>query len=301
MTIDALPTPGPDRTQTQAAFDASVAALMTAWPTFITQANALAAAMNAIAAGTAFAIPYTFSTTTADADPGAGLLRLDQATQNTATAIRVDLLGSDTGDYTDLIDSFDASTSTVKGNIRLVKLADPTKWIDFDITAVGAESGYRNLTVSVVDSSAASPFTDANELLLLFTRTGDKGDTGTAATQTEMEAASSNTVFATPSNMKWHPGIAKAWLKCDAAGAIQVSHNITSITDNGTGDVTVTIATDFSSADFAPVATPISGGATFVHINPSGLAAGSFNALCRNDAGSATDPSNWSFVCFGDQ
>lgn len=161
--------------------------------TFGTQANALAAAMNSIAAGTAQAIPYTFSTTTTDSDPGAGILRLDNATQASATAIRVDLLGSDATDYTDIIDGFDASTSTVTGQIRLIKVADATKWLVFNVTAVDSSTGYRNITVANVDSSGVDPFSDADALLLTFTRTGDKGDTGASS-------AGSNSVYVTTGN-----------------------------------------------------------------------------------------------------
>lgn len=123
------------------------------------------------------------------------------------------------------------------------------------------------------------------------------GGVSIAATQTEMEAASSNTVPATPGNMNWHPGVAKCWIKCDAAGNINASHNVTSITDNGTGDVTVTIATDFSSANYA-VSLGHLNGATFVSELSSQLA-GSFRII--STSGSSVDPAAFFASCFGDQ
>ena len=152
----------------------------TSMPAFCTETNALASGMNAIAAGTAFAIPYTFSTTTTDSDPGAGILRLDNATQNTATTIRIDLLGADAATYTGLIDAFDDSSSVVKGQIVLQKLGDATKWLAFNLTALASPSGYKNLTVANIASSAASPFANGDSLILKFTRNGDKGDIGAA-------------------------------------------------------------------------------------------------------------------------
>lgn len=128
--------------------------------------------------GGAISIPYTFSTTTTDADPGNGLLRLGSATQNTATVIRADLLNSDGATVTAILDTFTTPTSTVKGFIRLVHRYDPTKWIDWSISAVASPTGYRNITVSVLASSAASPFANADPVLLAYDRTGDKGDTG---------------------------------------------------------------------------------------------------------------------------
>ncbi len=143
----------------------------------VSEMNAFQAALTAIAAGTAFAIPYTFSTTTTDSDPGPGFLQLDNATQNAATTIRADLLGSDGSTWTNVIDTFDDSTSTVKGQIMLVKLGDATKWLAFNVTALASPAGYKNIAVTNVASSSANPFIDTDLIALQFTRTGDKGDT----------------------------------------------------------------------------------------------------------------------------
>ena len=145
----------------------------------ISQMNAVAVSMGSVAAG-GTAIPYTFSTTTTDADPGAGILRLGSATQNAATVIRSDLVGSDGTTWTDLIDSFDDSTSTVKGQIILMNAADATKWLVFNLASIASPAGYRNITVTNVASSAASPFADGDSLLFKFTRTGDIGEAGPA-------------------------------------------------------------------------------------------------------------------------
>ena len=48
-------------------------------------------------------------------------------------------------------------------------------------------------------------------------------------------------------------GTAKAWINFNGTGtiAIQDSFNVTSITDNGIGNYTVTFATDFANDDYA--------------------------------------------------
>lgn len=181
MTITALPVV-PNRSQAPAAFISTADAFLAALPTFVTEANALAASINSVSAGTASAIPYVFSTTTTDSDPGDGLLRLDNTTQNTATTIRADLSGSDLIVYTGVLDTFDDSSSTVKGQIKLVKASDTSKWLLFNITALASPSGYKNLTVVNTASSAVSPFSNGDALLLTFTRTGDAGATGPVAT-----------------------------------------------------------------------------------------------------------------------
>lgn len=179
MTIDALPTV--PNTLAPTTFAADMDAFLAALPTFRTQANALAAAMTAVAAGGAVSLQYTFDTTTADADPGAGKLRLNQAAQNTATVIRADLAGSDGSDLTNVLALIDDSTSTNKGYITLRKSTDATKWLVFSVASLASPAGYKNITVNCVASSAASPFANADAILLDFTPTGDKGETGNDA------------------------------------------------------------------------------------------------------------------------
>ena len=130
-----------------------------------------------------------------------------------------------------------------------------------------------------------------------------------AATQAEMEAASSNTVAVTPLSTKWHPGVAKLWLKVGAlfnANTIMASYNVTSTTE-GTGTLTVTIATDFSSGEYVVVATPQysqpnnSYDKITLGVSRGNMAAGSF-ALCSvNYTNVLTDPDYYLCAAFGDQ
>src|SRR3989442_257735 len=73
---------------------------------------------------------------------------------------------------------FPSSTNTLKGHIRLFKTTDPTKWLLFSVSAVASPSGYKNITVANVGSSAASPFANADAITLTFERAGDLGATG---------------------------------------------------------------------------------------------------------------------------
>lgn len=179
MTITVLLDPAqmPDQSQDQLDFDNKMSGVMRDLPTWGAQANLTEANMNAMAAGGAYALPYVFDTATADADPGAGKLRLSSTTQSAATVIRLDLTGAGQ-DYTTLIDTMDASTNFIKGSIRLIKQGDLSKWMTFDLTARAAPSGYRNLMVVCTGSSSASPFVKDDPLLLFFQRAGDRGAVG---------------------------------------------------------------------------------------------------------------------------
>jgi hypothetical protein len=124
----------------------------------------------------------------------------------------------------------------------------------------------------------------------------------TAASQAEMEAASSNTVFATPLNLKWHPGVAKAWANVNGAGTvINASHNVASITDTGTGVLDVTLTTAFSSASYVILITAKNGAGSPRLMYVSAQLAGSFQASSANSSGAADDPQSYLIACFGDQ
>lgn len=122
-----------------------------------------------------------------------------------------------------------------------------------------------------------------------------------AATQAEMETATSNTVAVTPLSTNWHPGVAKCWGRASYDGTtLNASHNVTSITDAGTGQLTVTIATDFSSQYYSVCAVAgADSGARMIGTNNVNV--GTFALQSYNDAGTFTDPGSYSWACFGDQ
>lgn len=180
ITVFLDPTQIPNRqVQDQQVFDGLVAAMFANLPVFGAQLNAAAASINASLNGVGFGTPYTIDlSSTTDADPGNGKLRFNSATQSASTVLRLDLLSSNTADYTAVLDTFDASTSAIKGRIALVKQGDAKTFLVFDVTARTAPSGYRNISVTPVASSSANPFVAGDAVLLFFQRTGDKGDTG---------------------------------------------------------------------------------------------------------------------------
>ena len=74
------------------------------------------------------------------------------------------------------------------------------------------------------------------------------------AVQSEMETATSTTLAVTPGRQHFHPGHPKVWGYATVSGGtptLETSYNLTSITDTGTGQLTATIATDFSDAEWA--------------------------------------------------
>lgn len=126
------------------------------------------------------------------------------------------------------------------------------------------------------------------------------------ASAAEMEAASSTTVAVTPGVAHNHPGMAKVWAYITVSGgtpSLDASYNVTSITDTSAGNVTVTIATDFSSANYCAIAQAVTaGGAAHMASVKTGQAAGSFVVrTALTSSGADTDNINISVVAFGDQ
>jgi hypothetical protein len=178
MPLLTLPPAGPQRGD-RTTFASRVDAFITWLINFVTEMLALVSSLNILAAGGAYTIPYMVDlSTTADGDPTPGRLRLNAGTQNAATAIYLDLLGLDGTDYTSTLDQLDASTSAVKGQVRIIKQGDASKFLTFDVTARTTAAGYRKLSVSNTGGSSANPFGANDAVLIKFTRTGDKGDAG---------------------------------------------------------------------------------------------------------------------------
>lgn len=154
------------------------------------ESSATAAAASAVTAAneaSATAPKYTFSTTTSVADPGTGTVRLNHATASSASIIVLDDQTADTGNpnVEDWLKTFDDSTSTIKGWIRLVEAGTPANYAIYNVTGITDSSGFIQVAVSHVDSNFASGTTFGNSagLRLFFSRTGDKGDTGSQGIQ----------------------------------------------------------------------------------------------------------------------
>lgn len=74
------------------------------------------------------------------------------------------------------------------------------------------------------------------------------------ATQAEQETATSVITLVSPGRQQYHPSAAKAWVVWTTSGGTvttQASYGVSSITDNGTGDLTVNFTTAFSTANYA--------------------------------------------------
>ena len=146
-------------------------------------AEAAASAVVSAGEASALAPKYTFSTTTGMADPGAGALRFNNATVSSVSSIAIDDQTADTGnpDIEAWILTWDDSTSTVKGVLRLVEPGTPANYAVFHVTGLTNGSGFVTLAVTHIDSNGT--FGNGDSIRVTFDRTGAKGDTGSTGVQ----------------------------------------------------------------------------------------------------------------------
>jgi hypothetical protein len=93
----------------------------------------------------------------------------------------------------------------------------------------------------------------------------------------------------------------RAWVNFDGTGtpAIRASFNVSSITDNGTGDYTVNFTTAMADANYAVETSSIATAANAPrHTQYNTLAVGSVVVYCCDTAGGAADPTSFSVAIF---
>lgn len=150
----------------------------------------------AAASAQTVSVKWNFDTTTSMADPGSGKLRFNNATAASVTAIAVDDNNSDAQDVSAYVISWDDSTSTVKGTITFRQ--SNTVFAIYQITALTDNVGWTELAVTYVTGSGS--FANATATLCAYSRTGDLGATGPAASADFPAAAAGGTVDAITAN-----------------------------------------------------------------------------------------------------
>ncbi|MDC0317926.1 collagen-like protein, partial [bacterium] len=122
---------------------------------------------------------YNFTASVVNTNPGSGNFSLNNLTQKNSNRIYINDLDLDGNDIQPYLRTIDDSTSSVKGHVKVSKLNDASAFLMFSISGSTQENtGYFNITVSPLDESDSSPFSAADDCILTFARTGDKGDTG---------------------------------------------------------------------------------------------------------------------------
>jgi hypothetical protein len=123
------------------------------------------------------------------------------------------------------------------------------------------------------------------------------------ASQSAIEAETNEDTYAPPDLIRHSPGVAKAYVVINAAGAIEAAageYNVASVTDTGTGNRTIVFDTDFGDTGYTAVAASTAIAATHIFFDTP--ATGSYRLQTSNNAATpvATDRQT-SQAFFGDQ
>lgn len=89
------------------------------------------------------------------------------------------------------------------------------------------------------------------------------------ATSAEIAAETADR-YADTADMKHHPGVAKAWVNFNGTGTVSIrdSYNVSSITDNGTGDYTINFTNNFANANYTG---HVTAGSSTIFLNAYGV------------------------------
>ena len=121
---------------------------------------------------------YTFSDATGTpTDLNTGRLRLNNSTVSSATIIFIDDEDDNGTDIQSFLRTIDDSTSTIKGHVRISNKLNADDFALFTISSASDQSGFHQISVGYVSGSATS-FTNGEDIIVTFARTGDQGQKG---------------------------------------------------------------------------------------------------------------------------
>jgi hypothetical protein len=125
---------------------------------------------------------FVYTTNTVSTDPGVGYAAFSNTDLTLANTLYLSEYDWQSTSVNGFIQTIDGSTSTIKGNFKVVDPNNPENFTMF--TIIGNHSkggGYITLPVSYI--TGANSYSDSFPVILTFTRTGDKGNTGYVGSQ----------------------------------------------------------------------------------------------------------------------
>lgn len=129
------------------------------------------------ATGREAALQYLWNTSTANTDPTAGHLKVNNGTLSSATALYISETDNDTNAIAALLAKWDDSDSVIKGRLFIHSPTTPTIFAIFDISGTITDNGTWD-TFSIAYVAHGGTLTNNMPVTLVFVPTGDKGDDG---------------------------------------------------------------------------------------------------------------------------
>lgn len=113
-------------------------------------------------------LAFYFSTETAAADPTVGRVRLNNATQDLSTIVRVSQSNGRLVDVAPWLDVMAGGPTTPLGTVTLFDVINPGRFIRWDLNTMTDQGAYWDLGVTVIESSHDNPFVDGEGVVIAF-------------------------------------------------------------------------------------------------------------------------------------
>ncbi len=113
-------------------------------------------------------LAYYFSTSVVAADPTDGRIRLNAATQNTASIIRVSENNARLQTVQPWLDVMSGGVTTPLGSVTLLDAVNPGRFLRFDLNTMTDQGAYWDLGVTIIESSDPNPFVESEAVTLSF-------------------------------------------------------------------------------------------------------------------------------------
>lgn len=134
--------------------------------------------------GISAGVQMKWDVSTTDTDQGAGTVWMDAAPASATIVYLDDVDDAAAASINSWVDSFDDSTATISGHIKIQKMSDPAIWALFNVTGVvTSASTYSKIAVTYV--TGAGSFSADDQVSVHFTRSGDNGGGGTMSNWVE--------------------------------------------------------------------------------------------------------------------
>ena len=262
---------------------ANVGQLQNGGPSYLTSVAGTNTITATAAPVPAYAVGQRFTFTPANTNTGAATLNISSVGAGAVQWAGAALTGGELVAGTPV-------TVLVTATTPVFEIVAPTQFPDTRALVVGGTDATKKVRIEVDGITTSTT--------RVWTARDADFEIG-AATQAEQEAGTSIVASVTPGRQQYHPSAVKAWayVTNNGAATLVAGYNVSSVTWNSTGNVTVTLDTDMSSANYCAVATPTSVGFNAQTLNK---AAGSLVVNVRNGANTQADD-NFNVVVLGDQ
>lgn len=131
--------------------------------------------------GNVAGLEFAYEDTNTDTDQGAGKVWFDTDTLANVAIVYVDDVDVNAVNINSFVDTWDDSTASINGVLQIVESSNNSNFAIYNVTgSVTSASTYSKVAVTHVASGGS--FTDGSNVSINFTRSGDDGATGPAAT-----------------------------------------------------------------------------------------------------------------------